>query len=52
MATFTDRQIKEILTAVSDDYSNGGESGALSAPAEEVLQAVWVQLREIANEGN
>jgi len=52
MATYTDRQVKEILTSVSDDYSNGGESGALSAPAEGVLQAVWVQLRALQTEGN
>ena len=52
MATYTDRQVKEILTSVSDDYSNGGESGALSAPAEEILQAVWVQLRALQTEGN
>jgi hypothetical protein len=50
--TLTYAQIKEALTAVSDDYANGGVSGALSAPAEEILQALWTQLRTIPAEEN
>jgi len=50
--TLTYAQIKEALAAVSEDYANGGESGTLSAPAVEVLQALWIQLRTIPAEEN
>lgn len=54
MAKYTDSvtysQALLVLQAVSEDYSHDGESGALSAPAAEVLQAVWTQLRELTPE--
>lgn len=45
--TLTYRQIAAALQAVSDTYEHRGQSGGLSAPAHEVLQAAWTQLREL-----
>lgn len=45
--TLTYAQINEALRAVSDTYEHRGQSGGLSAPAHEVLQAAWKQLREL-----
>lgn len=40
-------QVAEVLRAVSDAYANGGVTGALSAPAEEILQAAWTEFRNL-----
>jgi len=45
--TVTYGQVKEVLRSVSDDYAHDGESGDLSAPAHEVLQAAWVRFRDL-----
>lgn len=45
--TLTYAQMNAALRAVSDTYAHWGQSGGLSAPAHEVLQAAWTQLREL-----
>lgn len=48
--TVTYAQINEVLRTVSDTYAHGGVTGALSAPAEQILQAAWTELRNLDRE--
>ncbi len=50
--TVTYAQINEVLRAVSETYAHGGVTGRLSAPAEEVLQAAWKELRALPTKGS
>ena len=50
--TVTYEEVLAVLQAVSADYAHGGESGGLSAPAHEVIQAVWTQLKGLPVKGS
>lgn len=43
-------QVAAVLQAVSETYEHRGVTGALSAPAHEVLQAAWTQFRNLDRE--